>query len=397
MAGSSGGVQRIWESPNRFFRARLPTNTVTVLDHRGFGLSDRDVERFTVEDLEADITAVAEAVGAARFEIVSMLMEMKIAIGYAAHHPERVNFLTLVNPVRPGPGLPDTVTNRLLNEMLHSDWDLFTQNAAGAWAGWTGASRERLVEDIRAYSSPAAERHFQAFLKEYDVRPLLPDVRCRALVVFIEGTKLSTVDDARHLAAELPRAGFQSVGDVSAVDQISPPAPSQEQGPRARSRGSTATILFLDVVDSTPLAARLGDAAFRAQSRQLDSALREAILAAGGKPVEGKVLGDGVMAVFSSAASGIQAALACREAAAASGLQLHLGLHAGDVIDEGDNVYGWAVNLASRVCGAAAPDEILVSETVRALARGSVDLRFEDRGPHELKGVDEAQRLFAVV
>ena len=65
-------------------------------------------------------------------------------------------------------------------------------------------------------------------------------------------------------------------------------------------------------------------------------------------------------------------------------------------IDEGDNVFGWAVNLASRVCGASAPGEVLVSETVRALARGSGGLRFDDRGLHELKGIEEPQRLFAV-
>ncbi len=158
----------------------------------------------------------------------------------------------------------------------------------------------------------------------------------------------------------------------------------------------TVTILFTDVADSTPISERMGDVAFRAVSRDLDSALRAAIRANGGSVVEGKVLGDGVMATFGSAGRAIQAALACKAAASKTQLSLHIGLHAGDVIDEGSNVYGWAVNMASRVCGASSPGEILVSETVRVLARGSSDLSFEDHGLHELKGIEEPQRLFAV-
>ena len=79
------------------------------------------------------------------------------------------------------------------------------------------------------------------------------------------------------------------------------------------------------------------------------------------------------------------------------GLPLHLGLHAGDVIREDNNVYGGAVNIASRISGLSAPGEVLVSETVRSLARTSAGVRFEDRGEQALKGVGEAVRVWAVV
>ena len=79
-----------------------------------------------------------------------------------------------------------------------------------------------------------------------------------------------------------------------------------------------------------------------------------------------------------------------------SELQLHLGIHAGDVIREGDNVYGGAVNIAARIAGTSAPGEVLVSDTVRSLARTSAGVAFHDRGEHNLKGVGEPQRLFAV-
>jgi class 3 adenylate cyclase len=166
--------------------------------------------------------------------------------------------------------------------------------------------------------------------------------------------------------------------------------------PLARSAHGTAVILFADIVDSTGLTERLGDEPFRDRARALDEALRAAIRDAGGTPVEGKLLGDGVLAVFASAREALEAAVRCRDAGALAGLVLHLGAHAGDVIRERDNVYGGAVNVASRIAAAAAPSEVLVSETVRSLARTSAGMSFADRGEHRLKGVSEPVRLWAV-
>jgi class 3 adenylate cyclase len=164
----------------------------------------------------------------------------------------------------------------------------------------------------------------------------------------------------------------------------------------------TAVILFADIVDSTALTERLGDAAFRAKARELGPALRSVIRKGGGTPVEGPTLGDGILATFTSAREAIAAALRCAEAARALGLALHLGVHAGDVTrekdpDGRDNVYGGAVNIAARISGLSAPGEVLVSETVRSLARTSAGVAFEDRGEQTLKGVGELVRVWAVV
>ncbi len=103
------------------------------------------------------------------------------------------------------------------------------------------------------------------------------------------------------------------------------------------------------------------------------------------------------MAARSAAARlAIDAAQRCRDLGNEAGLPLHLGIHAGDVVREGNNVHGGAVQVAARVQGVAAPGEILVSDIVRGLARTSAGVEFEDRGEHELKGIAEPQRLFAV-
>src|SRR5207247_8569665 len=92
----------------------------------------------------------------------------------------------------------------------------------------------------------------------------------------------------------------------------------------------------------------------------------------------------------------IEAALACMAAGASAGMPLHLGLHAGDVIHEDNNVYGGAVNIASRISGLSAPGEVLVSDIVRGLARTSAGVAFDDRGEQPLKGVGEPVRVWAV-
>jgi len=158
----------------------------------------------------------------------------------------------------------------------------------------------------------------------------------------------------------------------------------------------TATIVFADIADSTLLTEQLGDAPFRARARELDAALRAIISETGGRAVEGKLLGDGVMALFASAHRAIECAVRCNAAAEDTELRLHIGTHAGDVIREGDNVFGGAVNIAARIAAASASGEILVSETVRSLARTSAGVEFEDRGYHALKGVADPQHLFAV-
>ena len=170
----------------------------------------------------------------------------------------------------------------------------------------------------------------------------------------------------------------------------------------AREREATAVAILpsgMTVIlfaDSTVLTELLGDDAFRAKARELDGALRTIIRDNAGTPIEGKLLGDGVLAVFTSARQAIEAALACGRSGDDAGLPLHLGLHAGDVIREENNVYGGAVNIASRISGLSAPGEVLVSDIVRGLARTSAGVRFEDRGEQALKGVGEAVRVWAV-
>jgi class 3 adenylate cyclase len=219
------------------------------------------------------------------------------------------------------------------------------------------------------------------------------------------GTPWVSLDVAKRIAASIPKARFVQFeqenplhltgeASIQIVEQFldEDEGHSQDEG----SPQGHAVILFADIADSTALTEHLGDGAFRDKARNLDTALRSLIRETNGTPIEGKLLGDGVLAVFSSASGAIDCALRCGAAGEEAGLPLHLGIHAGDVIREENNVYGGAVNIASRIAAASAAGELLVSDTVRSLARTSAGVDFEDRGEHELKGVADPQRLFAV-
>lgn len=107
-----------------------------------------------------------------------------------------------------------------------------------------------------------------------------------------------------------------------------------------------------------------------------------------------KSTGDGILATFDAPGSGIRCAVALRDELRQSGIDIRAGLHMGEVELRGDDVGGIAVHIASRIMGAAAPGELLVSRTVRDLVAGS-ELTLGDRGTHSLEGVGDWQ-LFSV-
>jgi class 3 adenylate cyclase len=240
---------------------------------------------------------------------------------------------------------------------------------------------------------------FREANRAIDVSNIMSDVRCPTLVVQSSVHGVMHVY-AREVAAAIPDARLIVGSSVRGVVSQETNAQVAEflgvrldvsqfpasRGDRPTEHGMMA-ILFTDIADSTALTEKLGDVRFREMSRALDTGLRAAIRECGGTTVEAKTLGDGVLATFGSAAQAIEGARRCLALSAASELGLHIGVHAGDVIREEENVFGGAVNIAWRICGLSEAGEILVSDVVRGMARSSVrqgGVVFEDRGEQEM-------------
>ena len=102
-----------------------------------------------------------------------------------------------------------------------------------------------------------------------------------------------------------------------------------------------------------------------------------------------------MFALFDGAARALDCAAAIRAIPSEDSVPLRIGVHVGEVELTAKGARGVAVHEAARITATAQPGEIWVSDTTRALAAGS-GITFEDRGEHELKGIEGRRKLFAL-
>jgi class 3 adenylate cyclase len=153
------------------------------------------------------------------------------------------------------------------------------------------------------------------------------------------------------------------------------------------------TVLFTDIVDSTPWAAALGDRRWVELKARYHALVRQELARFGGHEVD--TAGDGFFVTFDTPARAVRCACAVRDAVRDLGIAIRAGLHFGEVEVQDTGVSGIAVHTGARVMALARPGEVLVSRTVKDLVAGS-GIRFADRGLHALKGVPGEWALFAV-
>ncbi len=311
---------------------------VVPYDMRGMGMSDRDVEDFSLDSQMADIEALRAHLGFDRFALYGNVFGSLVAIAYAASHPEQVTHLVLSLPFANGDewyrAMPTLQGLESFRAMGDEQWEIYTLTHATALAGTNrGVDPQRLAALMRECTTPDTLRRYFSDLQTQDVTTLLAKVGSPTLVLAVRERQPFFVQGrfAREVAAGIPgarlaiREGFVAPGlpgtklalefILGRAVQPSPPALRADPSPVLGERGgmSPATgmtaILFADIADSTALTERLGDAAFRDKARRLDSALRSAIREHSGTAIEGKLLGDGVLATFTSAREAIEAAL----------------------------------------------------------------------------------------
>jgi class 3 adenylate cyclase len=154
-----------------------------------------------------------------------------------------------------------------------------------------------------------------------------------------------------------------------------------------------ATLVFTDLVDSTATAARLGRGPWGELLATHERQGRDTIARFRGRTV--KTTGDGLLATFDGAARAVRCAAALRDAAVGLGLEMRIAVHTGEVDLVEDDIRGLAIHEASRMLGLAGSSQILVSATTAGLIRDA-GIALEDRGEHELRGIDGRRQLYAV-
>lgn len=164
-------------------------------------------------------------------------------------------------------------------------------------------------------------------------------------------------------------------------------------------RTQTRGFLFADLRGYSEFTDRHGDAAARELIAAYRSIVRTAIAEHRGAEI--RTEGDSFYIVFDSVADAVLCGLdilaACAGASTSQRpIRVGIGVHAGETVDTDEGIVSGAVNIAARICSAAGPGEMLVSDTVRALTRSSFDVAFVARGRRRLKGIAEPIVVYRV-
>jgi pimeloyl-ACP methyl ester carboxylesterase len=405
-------LETYWELPGyRRFMQRLAGFTRLILfDKRGMGLSDH-TPIGTLEERMDDVRAVMDAVGSERAVLLGVSEGAPLSMVFAATHPERTAGLIFVGgevkEIREDDWPWGQSTRKDYEAMLdgilsgETEWGKVTRV-------WFAPSRENdpaVIEWLsrleRSAASPAAAVAFRRLGSEIDVRYVAPSIHVPTLVLHTPRDPVVPYEQGRWLAEQIEGARFVEltgrdhvpwfdVGD-QVVTEVREFLTGFREAPEPEK--VLATVLFTDIVESTDRARELGDIEWTALLAQHHTTVRAVLAQYRGREID--TTGDGFLAAFDGPARGIRCAQAILDALDGIGIPARCGLHTGEVEVVGDKLAGIAVHTGARVAAAAGPGEVLVSSTVRDLVAGS-GIEFEDRGLHELKGLDEPRRLFAV-
>jgi class 3 adenylate cyclase len=404
------GRTPLWRATNDALSAHFQ---FTRYDGRGTGLSDRNIEEFSLETYIADIEAVVDAAGLERFALLGISQGGAASIGYCLRHPERVSHLVLYGAyARP---IFELEIVESLTALVRLGWEtpavrqLFTT----AFIPDGGPEEMRWFNEFQRETASAAvaARIIQA--NRLDVSEAARSLSTPTLVIHRRNDGVVPFDQGRELASLIPGARFLPLDGnnhlflqgeeelsnfVAAIDEFigEDSAAAKRPGPAAAMPSSFRTVLFTDLVGHAEMMSRLGDERGRAVLREHERITREVLKAHGGTEV--KTMGDGFMASFGSVTRAVECAIALQRAFAereGEPLSVRVGLNAGEPIEEDGDLFGATVILASRIAAKAEGGEILVADTVRGLCSGKGFL-FADRGEFVAKGFEEPVRVYEV-
>ncbi len=392
-----------WEMPYQLPIHRLSAFArLITFDKRGTGLSERTLGYGEAEDRMDDIRAVMDAAASERAAIIGLSEGGPLAILFAATYPERTSALVLWDTYARGHlgtdypiGLDPLVTKQFI-EHIAAVWGSGHAMQAFLGAAIDDEERRRAVARFeRNAATPKMAAEVLTRNVEIDVRSALPAVSAPTLVVHRTGDPVLPLRLGKYVADHIPGARFVELpgdfhvsgeegGDEDVIDLIEEFLTGHRAERPVDIDRVLATVLFVDIVESTQRLTAMGDRKWRELLDTFRSAERRELERYRGREVNTR--GDDILATFDGPARAISCAHAIAAAARPLGIEVRAGLHTGEVELQGEDIAGIAVHIGARVAALAGAGEVLVTSTVRDLVAGS-GIEFSDRGRHELKGV----------
>jgi class 3 adenylate cyclase len=413
--GDAIDVRWYWPPYADYLRHLGSRARVIMFDRRGAGSSDCASEEplSPWEQWADDARTVLDAVGSERAVLFGAGDGGPTTILFAASHPHRTRGLILANTTAAFNLADDSPEAIKLWDPRVRDQAGIQEFAAQSWG--TAALAELAFPDaardpsfvrwaLRSMRLAYNRRDVSALLawsSQVDVRNALASVRVPTLVLHREECQVIVLDHGRYLADHIPGARLAVLPGRDFTLYTDPAEQGVQHiddflrglhGPTESDR-ALAAILFTDFVGSTKQLSTLGDHAWRNLLDSHDVIARTVVEQHAGRLI--KSTGDGILATFDGPGRAIRCATALRDALRPLGIEIRAGLHTGEVEIRSDDIAGIAVHIAARVLDTAASGELLCSAAVPMLVAGA-GFEFDDRGAHDLKGIDGTWQLFAV-
>ena len=412
MLGMTSHVEAMWDEPAlaRFLRRLASFSTVIVFDRRGSGLSDPLTRRPTTDSLASDASGMLDALGHENVIVLAANEASLTAIPLAALRPDLVSGLVLVNGTARlmwADDYPIGVKIPQGTRYVRDGTEQYAEKPVGISLVAPSKAGDAVFDAWarsfqRSSSSPGGLEQTARLVGSADVRQVLTEVRCPALVMHRVDNRFTVVGHGLYLADRLPHARFVELAGADHLVWVGPDTDLMLDEIETFVTGSVAsggaervlaTILFTDIVGSTEQLSRLGDRAWAELVDTHDLTVRNAV-----ERLQGRVAnttGDGVFALFDSPSNALRAAKRIHEQLRAVGLDVRAGVHTGEVEVIGSDARGVAVHTAARIMSVSSGGQIVASRTVRDLTTGS-GFRFTSLGHHGLKGLPEPLELFEV-
>jgi len=396
-------IDLMWDEPRIVhFLNRLSSFARHIwFDFRGSGASSvvaLDEDRLAETWVE-DMLVIADEVGCERLAILQ-LAGAGMGPLFAATHPARTTKLVLVDAsarFRRAQDYPDGLSDEDMNALIDG---AFRIELAAPTLADDPQFRRWYERAIRLGGPPDLRRHRFAAASQTDTRAVLGAVQAPTMVVTRRDAPFA--NGSRYLARHIPDAElveWEGPDRLPYATNAGPVIDAMEEFLTGElSTPDTdrvlATVLFTDLVSSTPQVAQMGDRRWRDLLATHDALVRAELERFRGQQVNHT--GDGIVATFDGPGRAVRCACAIRAALGAVGLQVRAGLHTGEIELRGAEVAGIAIHIGQRVSAHAGPGQVLVSRTVADLIAGS-GIPLGDEGEYELKGVSGTWRLFSVL
>jgi class 3 adenylate cyclase len=395
----------------RFHRRLASFARVIRFDQRGTGLSSRIPTEGAMgpEYWADDAIAVMDAVGSDKATIFGSGFTAMTGLAMAVDYQARVRSMVIVNGAARVMWAPDYEFGAKLTtvdpfrafmtdpDAVEQGFDVLKLTAPSmarddAFRAWWDLAGNRAA-------SPSMARAVSEALTDADERDKLARITAPTLILHRDRSAFVPVGHGRYLAEHIAGARYVELPGVDALHWVGDTGPILDEIEEfvTGSRGGfgaervLTTIVFTDIVGSTQRAAELGDLRWHDLLDNHDRIVRHQLQRFAGREVN--TAGDGFVATFTSPSVALDCAEAIVDAVRTLGIEVRVGIHAGEVEVRGTDIAGMAVHIGARVGALAGPNEVLVSSTVREIVTGS-GRSFTEHGEHDLKGVPGRWRVY---